>query len=438
MHKRLLYLLGIIMVIIGTLASPVYADIFDADEEKIDITGFEGNSCAWCHSELGARLTAPVEGWNESIHKASGVACADCHGGDPEIFDMEAMDEDEAGFTGKPQRRDIPELCAKCHSSSSKMSEYGIALDQLAKYKNSKHGRLLFEKNDKNVPTCVNCHGSHNILKVKDRKSPVYYMNIPETCKKCHSDEKKMARYGIPTNQYENYGQGIHGQVHYGKFPDKKPGIAPNCVSCHGKHIERSLNPEGVVNICGHCHVIQADKFRESPHGALLGTSSKLSCITCHGKHKNDKPNTSMLSGGTRDKCIECHEKSSNAFKIGVSIKKSIEESHESLKSAREAINAMEEGRLNTDILENQFSEALTHMHINHAITHALNINIIKEHTLEAITLSDKIIARYDEYKLELKNRFKLYLVVMVMIIIAIVLVYLKLYIVRKEDKEKK
>ncbi len=44
---------------------------------------------------------------------------------------------------------------------------------------------------------CWDCHGSHGILPVKDPASPVFKMNLPVTCAKCHSNTNLTKEYQI-------------------------------------------------------------------------------------------------------------------------------------------------------------------------------------------------------------------------------------------------
>lgn len=70
--------------------------------------------------------------------------------------------------------------CAQCHT------EVG---DQ---YKLSTHGKL-FAANDKNAPTCKECHGTHGVKGKSDPASPIFAMNVPNLCARCHQEGKKAA-----------------------------------------------------------------------------------------------------------------------------------------------------------------------------------------------------------------------------------------------------
>ena len=78
-----------------------------------------GNSCETCHLALGVEnLTKPAENFKSDIHAAKGFGCASCHGGDPTIMGMEAMDK-KKGYIGKPVGLQIIEACGKCHADAN-------------------------------------------------------------------------------------------------------------------------------------------------------------------------------------------------------------------------------------------------------------------------------------------------------------------------------
>jgi len=106
--------------------------------------------CIDCHLSLEIPLyTKIVEDWKGSIHKEMGIKCNDCHGGDPNDYFM-AMDE-STGYVGKPETKDIPKFCGKCH--------VGI----YENFRSSAHQKAL---NEGKGPTCVTCHNNHAVKKV--------------------------------------------------------------------------------------------------------------------------------------------------------------------------------------------------------------------------------------------------------------------------------
>ncbi|MEI6208463.1 MAG: cytochrome c3 family protein [Desulfuromonadales bacterium] len=122
--------------------------------------------CIQCHATLTAKLSQPVELWQTSIHAEHGITCNVCHGGDS-TDSAQAMSPAK-GFRGVPAPTAVPALCGGCHM--------GVA----GHYTNSAHGRAL----GRGGPTCVTCHGSHDI------KSATLDLIGSRNCSKCHTFEK--------------------------------------------------------------------------------------------------------------------------------------------------------------------------------------------------------------------------------------------------------
>ena len=60
-------------------------------------TKAQEDTCATCHLALGIEnLTRPAELYKADVHAAKGFGCAACHGGDPNIMGLEAMDRKRA------------------------------------------------------------------------------------------------------------------------------------------------------------------------------------------------------------------------------------------------------------------------------------------------------------------------------------------------------
>ena len=67
------------------------------------------NTCLDCHGSLDPPLQVTERQFADDIHSQKGLTCASCHGGDPAKADMDAMSK-AAGFRGKIERKDVPEL----------------------------------------------------------------------------------------------------------------------------------------------------------------------------------------------------------------------------------------------------------------------------------------------------------------------------------------
>ena len=139
------------------LAAPALAAPAATQEEIV---------CIQCHGAQTGRLGDPVKLWRGSVHAENGIACNDCHGGDPKDL-VNAMSPAK-GFLGVPKAVNIPAFCGRCH--------VGVLND----YLKSAHGRAL----GKGGPTCVTCHGNHQVA-----KASLYLIN-EKACTQCHTFER--------------------------------------------------------------------------------------------------------------------------------------------------------------------------------------------------------------------------------------------------------
>ncbi|HUI05513.1 MAG TPA: hypothetical protein VL486_00755 [Verrucomicrobiae bacterium] len=247
-------------------------------------------SCLKCHVKEKT-LFAP------SAHAQAGLTCVDCHGGDPNATDETAHATNN--FKRPDTKQAIAELCASCHSDVRKMNPYGLPTDQLDRYKTSKHGEQLFGHNDQNVAVCVDCHGVHDILKVKSPDAHVYPTNIPDTCGHCHGNARLMEGYKLPTDIITQYKSSYHAYMLF----EKGDLSAPTCVTCHGSHGATPPGTKEVGEVCGKCHVRQRELFDKSPHAELVSVGLFNECISCHGHHAIQKASVELFAKA----CIQCH-----------------------------------------------------------------------------------------------------------------------------------
>ncbi|OYV86185.1 MAG: hypothetical protein B7Z63_04390, partial [Ignavibacteriae bacterium 37-53-5] len=147
---------------------------------------------------------------------------------------------------------------------------------------------------------------NHLIRPVKDPRSPVYPTNIPQTCAKCHSDKAYMAQYHIPTDQYANYKQSVHGIA----LLQNSDLSAPACNSCHGNHGAVPPGVSSVASVCGTCHQANADLFDKSVHRAAFAKAKLPGCVVCHSNHLVRPPTDAMIGFGGGDVCGKCHKDS--------------------------------------------------------------------------------------------------------------------------------
>jgi Doubled CXXCH motif (Paired_CXXCH_1) len=285
------------------------------------------NRCILCHTDsesqsaenlfsvaTGSRQTAAhmnLKEVVEDVHFRSGLSCAGCHGGDP-TADLGHDFAKEWPEKGREKNRAwVVQFCARCHSDPKIMHEFNPSLptDQLAKFKDSPHGRTLLENHDDRAPSCVSCHGVHGIRPAKDPQSKVYAQRVPETCGSCHSDPKVMAGFTradgspLPTTQLAEYRESVHGRA----LLVRGDLGAPACNTCHGNH---AASPPGVAQVsrsCSLCHSANASLFDGSKHKHAFDQHNWPECGQCHSNHAIAKTHDSMLGTGAGQLCGDCH-----------------------------------------------------------------------------------------------------------------------------------
>ena len=262
-----------------------------------------GPTCLICHGEVTSKFGNVARVHNGSVHARFDVTCVDCHGGDPTQVEWQKSMSPQAGFKGRFTALESVTLCASCHNDYEKMRQFGIPIDQLQQYKTSEHGKALFLTGNSTVAVCTSCHGVHDILDVRNPKSSVYPLNVPETCAQCHADKKLMAPFGVSTDVVPRYWKGVHG-----KNLKKLDLAAPTCATCHGNHGAAPPGVAEVVNVCGRCHVNIREQFKLSLH-----FKKGLECINCHNPHENDAPTTAMFKSKKPEGCLSCHAEPKSA-----------------------------------------------------------------------------------------------------------------------------
>ena len=233
------------------------------------------------HAEAMALF--PTNGFAKSVH--SELDCVDCHDGIKEMVHDKNVP---------------PPNCAGCHEKPQK------------EYETSVHGRS-HEKGASGAANCWDCHGSHEIVRVKSVDSPVFKMNLPQTCAKCHSNTNLNQEYRMEFPEAAaQYMDSIHGRALL------KMGliVAPSCNDCHGSHkINRNtdrnspINHANVAKTCGKCHVKVEAIYDQSVHGKLLAAGDKRGpvCIDCHSAHQIEPPNNGHFKVASDQRCGQCH-----------------------------------------------------------------------------------------------------------------------------------
>jgi len=210
-------------------------------------------ACYRCHSGEYERSQDSVHAKAMADGKREAAVCTDCH----TAHAVRALNNVKTGQPLPDTRAWIPQTCAQCHN----------AIYQ--KYLTSVHGSALMGEGNPDVPTCIDCHGVHNIA------SPLvnaFRLNSPELCAKCHTDPKRMAKYGISTQVLTTYVADFHGTT-VNIFEKESPDATTNkpvCFDCHGVHdIARTDDPQkGLMvkeNLLARCKVCHPDATANFP-----------------------------------------------------------------------------------------------------------------------------------------------------------------------------
>lgn len=380
------------------------------------------NSCFDCHSQMEGKHADVTTQWKRSIHSERNVACVECHGGDPSASSIELAMSSVAGYVGVPDLTDIPALCASCHADVARMRQYDLPTDQWAKYKESYHGFGLTH-GDRNVATCSDCHGGHQVLKANDPASSVYPSNVPVLCATCHADQDLMAAYNLPTDQFDLYRQSVHGIA----LLENQDSRAPTCATCHGTHGAAPPGYEEVSNICGACHAATQDYFLKSPHASAGPGTPK--CVTCHGRYDVSKPNETLFVGAAPRHCGACHPPDSEPGQAAQALYDGITAAAEAYEEAEDGVRAARRVGMLVGPLEGRLAQANTDLVTARAAQHTLELATVRERTDAALAVADEVTADAEAAIAESAFRRR----AMVVAVAAIGLVIVALYLLKRE-----
>ena len=264
-------------------------DIFVPAQEHADsVHGEMGYACVQCHTTVGdyphpkfsaldqrdvtLQLNAvcqrchpaQYELTQDSAHAAAfnagnreAAVCSDCH----TAHDVRRLTDPDTGELTPDARLWIPQTCARCHSAIYN------------KYHDSVHGSALIDTENTDVPTCIDCHGVHNI---EDPTTAAFRLKSPQICANCHSDPEIMDKYGVSTDVLNSYVADFHGTTVV-LFEPETPDAEinkPVCFDCHGVHdIAWADDPikglQARQNLMARCQVCHPDATENFPDAWL-------------------------------------------------------------------------------------------------------------------------------------------------------------------------
>lgn len=208
----------ILLGVVAFVSVPALAQT--APESPQPRTASLAPSCTSCHEDSdieskGQGLYVPQTLVDSSVH--SDVTCTDCHPPTKGVLHQDVAAELKATRAS----------CAGCHE------------DQNVAYEAGAHG----SGDPEGKPTCVICHGSHEIQPADSRDFVVAEAN--DRCSECH-DER---------------GQSFFKGNYHGKETNLGRTDVAVCADCHGAHtVLPESDPESPVNaanrlqMCASCH----------------------------------------------------------------------------------------------------------------------------------------------------------------------------------------
>jgi predicted CXXCH cytochrome family protein len=350
------------------------------------------DNCATCHLAIGDdRLEKPAKDYPQDIHKAKGFGCVACHGGNEKEAGMEAMDPGK-GYIGKPDRKQLVQVCGRCHSDAAFMKRYNPSLrvDQAAEYATSGHGRRLRESNDPKVAVCVSCHPAHSIRPPSDPSSSVHPLRVADTCGACHANAKYMEGRRLPTDQLPKYRESVHGKA----MTVKGDLSAPTCNDCHGNHGASPPGVSWVGNVCGQCHTVMADLFGKSVHAKAFAEMGTPGCATCHENHAIRAPSDAMLGVGGDAVCGACHAATDNGGKTALEMRGLIDSLAARAEKARGVLEGAERAGMEVSQAQFDLNGARDALVKARAAVHAFRVDAVKREVEPGLAVSDKAHAR--------------------------------------------
>jgi cytochrome b subunit of formate dehydrogenase len=233
------------------------------------------HTCSNCHhrqvltDDPDVKIVDSFDRYMRGIH-AEGIAkgigsaasCDDCHG----MHNLKKASDPNSMVN----KMNIPNTCSKCHN------------DIFIQYGRGIHGKAL-AAGILDSPNCADCHGEHEILDIRNPRSPVNASNLSDyVCGRCHNDPAMVEKFGLGDDRFTSYQDSYHGlAIHGGSIK------AATCASCHRAHDilpsanpASSIHPNNLTGTCQKCHVNANYAFASSyTHKTAYAQFNRLDSI---------------------------------------------------------------------------------------------------------------------------------------------------------------
>jgi hypothetical protein len=261
------------------------------------------DDCLACHGDPaaaganGRSVAVAPDKFGASVHGQSGIACVDCHA-------------DLARAVDFPHPEKLaPVACSTCHDAAA------------SQYEMSVHAEARRASPQSVAAACKDCHGTHDIRSAKDPDSPIYHLNLPATCGRCHGNADIIRRGRIAIgNVVAQFQDSIHGRA----LTLSGLTVAPDCKDCHNAHdIKRKTDAASTVfratipATCGKCHEGVQRRYLTGVHGDALakGRPDAPVCVSCHSAHQIQRTEGASWKAQVLAECGSCHPESKRTYR---------------------------------------------------------------------------------------------------------------------------
>lgn len=201
-------------------------------------------SCSRCHAAMYNETLDSVHQQARERGQDEAAVCTDCH----QHHDVQRIYAEDSNQLLEGRRKWSVDVCSTCHNQIYQH------------YQDSIHGQALFSEDNSDVPTCIDCHGVHDIA---GPTSASFRLESPRVCADCHTDEDMMKAYDLSTHVFDTYVDDFHGTTVSLYQGEAEAGNMnePVCTDCHGVHqIMDTEGPESIsikenlLETCQRCH----------------------------------------------------------------------------------------------------------------------------------------------------------------------------------------
>lgn len=333
----------------------------------------QGEQCGVCHPQ--SRVA-----FDGSIHQGEGVACSDCHGGDPASRELRRAHGGD--FRALDDRLQVPALCAECHADLERMRPYNLPVDQYAVYLTSQHGRAI-GRGERRAAICSDCHGAHAVLRPSDTDSPVHPRRLADTCGSCHADPELAAEFGLDPRVVEEYRSGVHGQ----SLAEGGTTAAAGCTSCHGVHGAAPPGFGDVDKVCGGCHVQERRAYLDGPHHAAMRDAGLPECASCHEHHATRR----LAPDAIEAMCSDCHGAESEQAREGERIEVVLRTAADEIAAAERLTTQAARTAVHVEDYLSRLEEARTYLTEGLTLVHTVRLASVEEMTRRARSIGEEV-----------------------------------------------